>query len=83
MPPQGSQWFYRGNFPLMHSVRASDVGIYRHLPVQGASRCPFLANRREVQRVKKYRVRWKKTGAAKQSESIRSMMPPWPGIISP
>ncbi len=33
--------------------------------------------------VKKKLMRWKKTGAEKQSESIRSIMPPWPGSSSP
>src|SRR5699024_8959766 len=33
--------------------------------------------------VKKNRTRWKKTGAAKHSESSRSMMPPWPGMVAP
>ncbi len=33
--------------------------------------------------VKKYRVRWKKIGAAKQRESIRSITPPWPAIMCP
>src|SRR5699024_2431990 len=33
--------------------------------------------------VKKNRTRWKNTGAAKYSESRRSMMPPWPGIVEP
>ena len=26
---------------------------------------------------------WKNTGAAKQMESVRSSMPPWPSIITP
>ena len=33
--------------------------------------------------VKKYLVKWKKTGAAKQIESIRSNTPPWPTTSVP
>src|ERR1051325_7737029 len=33
--------------------------------------------------VKKYRVTWKKTGAAKQMESMRSSTPPCPSIAEP
>jgi hypothetical protein len=29
------------------------------------------------------RTRWKKSGAAKQSESTRSRMPPWPAMSAP
>src|SRR3546814_4187353 len=32
---------------------------------------------------KKYRVTWKKIGAAKVTESIRSIIPPWPSIMWP
>src|SRR6266481_138065 len=33
--------------------------------------------------VHQYRVKWKKIGAAKTTESRRSSMPPWPSIIWP